>query len=120
VYVDVGVSTPRGTYVAALVTLLVAVLFYACVVTGRTAMYCMLVLMIPGTILLAGRLRDMGRGATVLILPASLLLGAFGIWLKLVEPVGWLGEALPGTALVVSAALALWGCVAPPRNYNPR
>jgi hypothetical protein len=112
VYVDVGASTARGPYIAALVTLLVAVWFYAYLVTGRTAIYCMLVLMIPGTILLNGRLRDMGRKASLLILPASLLLCAFAIWLKLVEPVGWLGHAVPGTALVVTAAIAAWGCLA--------
>jgi uncharacterized membrane protein YhaH (DUF805 family) len=112
VYVNVGVRTARGPYVAALLTLLVAVWFYAHVVTGRTATYCMLVLMIPGAILLAGRLRDMGRSASLLILPASLLLVTFGIWLKLVEPVGWMGHAVPGTALVVTAAIAAWGCIA--------
>jgi hypothetical protein len=93
-------------------TLLAAVAFYGYMVTGRTATYCMLVLMIPGSILLAGRLRDMGRGASVLILPASLLLAAFGIWLKLLEPVGWMGHALPGAALATTAAVAAWGCFA--------
>jgi hypothetical protein len=112
VYANAGTRTGRGPYIAALATLLVAVWFYAHLVTGRTAMYCNLVLLIPGVLLLNGRLRDMGRSASLLILPASLLLGAFGIWLKLLEPVGWLGHAVPGTALVVTAAFALWGCFA--------
>jgi hypothetical protein len=112
VYVDTNARTSRGPYIAALITLLVAVWFYVHLVTGRTAMYCNLVLVIPGVLLLNGRLRDMGRSASLLILPASLLLCAFGIWLKMLEPVGWLGHAVPGTALVVTAALALWGCVA--------
>jgi hypothetical protein len=112
VYAQVGVRISRASYIPALAMLLAAVAFYACLVTGRTAMYCMLVLMIPGSILLAGRLRDMGRGASVLILPASLLLAAFGIWLKLVEPVGWMGHALPGVALATTAAVAAWGCFA--------
>jgi hypothetical protein len=116
VYAQVGARTPRGAYVAALITLLVAVWFYAHLVTGRTALYCQLVLLIPGVILLNGRLRDMGREASLLILPASLLLGAFGIWLKLVEPVGWMGNALPTAALAVAAAIAAWGCIAPPRG----
>ncbi|MBK7117114.1 MAG: hypothetical protein IPH71_14025 [Proteobacteria bacterium] len=115
VYALVGARTARGAYIAALITLLVAVWFYAHLVTGRTALYCMLVLLIPGIILLNGRLRDMGQGASLLILPASLLLTAFGIWLKLVEPVGWLGNAVPGTALVVAATIAAWGCIAPSR-----
>jgi hypothetical protein len=119
VYVDAGARTSRGPYMAALITLLVAVWFYAHLVTGRTAMYCNLVLMIPGVLLLNGRLRDMGRSASLLILPASLLLCAFGIWLKLLEPVGWLGHAVPGTALVVTTALALWGCVAASSSSRP-
>jgi uncharacterized membrane protein YphA (DoxX/SURF4 family) len=116
VYVNVGERIARGPYAAALITLLVAVVFYAYLVTGRTAMYCMLVLMIPGVILLAGRMRDMGRGVALLILPASLLLAAFCLWLKLVEPVGDQGRALPGAALVVLALFALWGCLAPARS----
>jgi hypothetical protein len=116
VYAQVGVRTARGAYVAALITLLIAVWFYAHLVTGRTAMYCLLVLMIPGVILLNGRLRDMGREASLLILPAALLLGAFAIWLELVEPVGWLGNGLPDAALVVVAAMAAWGCLAPARG----
>jgi uncharacterized membrane protein YphA (DoxX/SURF4 family) len=111
-YADAGARIARGPYITALITLLVAVWFYAHLVTGRTAMYCNLVLLIPGVMLLNGRLRDMGRASSLLILPASLLLCAFGIWLKLVEPVGWLGNAVPGAALVVTVAIALWGCVA--------
>jgi hypothetical protein len=112
VYADVRSRLTRGPYIAALATLLVAVWFYAHLVTGRTAMYCLLVLVIPGVVLLNARLRDMGRGSSLLILPTAMLLGAFGVWLKLVEPVGWMGNALPVAALVVTAALAAWGCVA--------
>jgi uncharacterized membrane protein YphA (DoxX/SURF4 family) len=119
VYADAGARIARGPYIAALITLLVAVGFYAHLVTGRTALYCNLVLLIPGVLLLNGRLRDMGRSASLLILPASLLLGAFGIWLKLVEPVGWLGHYVPGAALAVTTASALWACVATSAPAQP-
>jgi hypothetical protein len=116
VYVNAGERIARAPYIAALITLLAAVIFYAYLVTGRTALYCILVLMIPGVILLVGRMRDMGRSIALIILPTSLLLAAFGLWLKLVEPVDAQGQALPGTALVVVAFFALWGCLAPARS----
>lgn len=115
-YVDVAARIARAPYIAALATLLAVVWFYAHVVTGRTAMYCLLVLVIPGVILVNGRLRDMQRGSSLLILPASMLLGAFGIWLKLVEPVGWMGHGLPAAALALAAALIAWTCLAPRRD----
>jgi hypothetical protein len=58
-----GGRTSRGEYAAALATLLAVAAFYAFVVTGRTAQWCMLVLLFPAVILHVRRLRDMGHSA---------------------------------------------------------
>lgn len=106
-----GGRTARGQFLAALIVLVAVILFYAFLVTGRTATFCMLVLMYPGLVLLARRLHDMGRSAGLLVVPALPLLAAFAIWLKYAsfgEPVD---RMLPMIALVVAAAFALWGAV---------
>jgi uncharacterized membrane protein YhaH (DUF805 family) len=70
-----------------------------------------LVLLYPGTILLARRFHDMGRSAWLLIVPLVLMVVAFGIWLKLFSLGAQLDAAEPITALVISAVFVLWGCI---------
>ena len=103
--------TSRGQFVPALITLLAVVLFYAFLVTGRTATWCLLVLVFPAFILHARRLHDMGRTAWLLIVPVVLMIGAFAIWLKLMSFGARVDGVLPIAALVVSAGFALWGCI---------
>ena len=50
--------TSRAEFVPALITLLAVVAFYAFLVGGRTAQWCLAVLLFPAFILLARRLRD--------------------------------------------------------------
>src|SRR5690242_14886993 len=76
----------RAQFVPALITLVAVIAFYAFLVTGRTATWCLLVVVAPAVILHARRLHDMGYGAQ-------------------------LDAVVPVTALVVSAAFALWGCI---------
>lgn len=102
----------RGEYLGALVTVLLAALFYVRLVPGRTGMWSLLVLVIPAAFLLSRRLADMGRSTALAVLPAALMSAAFGIWLRLVEPVDELGAAVPAIAMLVAVAFALWGCVA--------
>jgi uncharacterized membrane protein YhaH (DUF805 family) len=111
VYVYPGGRTSRGHFVAALITLLLVVLFYKYLVTGRTAQWCMAVLLIPGAILLARRLHDMGRSAWLLLVPLALMIVAFAIWLRLASLGAQLDTATPLIALVVTAGFALWGCM---------
>jgi uncharacterized membrane protein YhaH (DUF805 family) len=103
--------TSRSQFIAALVTLLAVVAFYAFLVTGRTAQWSMLVLVFPGVILHARRLHDMGHTAWLLILPAILMVAAFAIWLGVVSLGTRFDTALPLIALAVSAGFALWGCI---------
>lgn len=110
-FVNPNGRTSRSQFVPALITLLAVVVFYAFLVTGRTATWCLLVLVFPAFILHARRLHDMGRTAWLLLVPVVLMLGAFGIWLKLLSFGAQLDAVVPIAALVVSAGFALWGCI---------
>jgi len=110
-FVNASGRTSRGQFVPALITLLAAVAFYQYLVTGRTAQWCMLVLVFPAVILHARRLHDMGRSAWLLLAPAVLLLAAFAIWLHVASLGARLDAVVPVAALAVSAGFALWGCI---------
>jgi len=108
--------TSRNQFVPALITLVAVIVFYAFLVRGRTATWCMLVLMFPAVVLHARRLRDMGQNAWLLIAPAGLMLLAFAIWLGIVSLGASLDSGVPLAALVVAAGFALWGCIGPERR----
>lgn len=110
-FVSPSSRSSRADFVPALVVLVAVVLFYAYLVTGRTAQFCMLVLVFPGAVLHARRLRDMGLNAWLVIVPTALIVIAFGIWLKLFSLGAQLDGIVPTVALVVAAAFALWGCI---------
>jgi uncharacterized membrane protein YhaH (DUF805 family) len=110
-FVSARGRTSREQFVPALITLLAVVAFYAFLVTGRTAQFCLLVLLYPGIVLHARRLHDMGRAAWSLVAPGVLMLAAFAIWLHYISLGAQLDAALPIVALVVTAGFAAWGCV---------
>jgi len=110
-YVNPTGRTSRGDFIAALIALLAVVAFYAFVVRGLTAHWCLLVLVYPGIILLARRLHDMGRSAWPVLIPAVLTVAAFAGWLHVIQYSGPLGTNLSWAALVVSVGFALWGCL---------
>lgn len=110
-YVNAKGRTPRGEFVIALVMILVVAGFYAFVVTGRNAEWCMLMLLFPGVVLHARRLHDMGQSAWPLAVPAALTVAAFAHWLRLVNFGATLNVAVPLAATVVFAGFAVWGCL---------
>jgi uncharacterized membrane protein YhaH (DUF805 family) len=111
-YVFPNGRTSRSEFVAPLVILLAAFAFYAFLVKGRTAQWCMLVLLFPAIILHARRLHDMGRTAWLLVAPVALAVAAFAARLGAVSPDSQGAAAVPLVALVVCAGFALWGCLA--------
>ena len=115
-FVNPNGRTPRAEYVPALLTVLAAIAFFAFVVTGRTAQFCMLVLMYPAFVLLARRVRDMGYSAWLVLLPMALTLASFAIQLDYLSLDTALGGPLPWLSLAVSAAFLLWSCVSPSRQ----
>lgn len=114
-FVNPAGRTSRGHFVPALLVLVAVVLFFAFVVKGRTATFCLLALMYPGLVLLARRLHDMGRSAWPLAVPALLLLASFSIWLKYASFGTGADAALPTIALLVAGGFALWGALGPGR-----
>lgn len=110
-FVNPNGRTSRGEFVPALITLVAVVVFYQFLVTGRTAQWCLLVLVFPGFVLHARRLRDMGRNTWLLLAPVGLMIVAFAIWLGIVSLGAQLDGAVPLIALAVSAGFALWGCI---------
>lgn len=119
-FVRPGGRTPRGEFIPALLTLLAAVLLFAWLVGGRTGFWSLFVLVYPGFVLHARRLRDMGQNAWILALPVALLLGSFAIWLKLASFGPTLDASLPPAALAVSGAITLWCCLGrPPQAAAP-
>lgn len=103
--------TSRAEYVPALLTVVAAIVFFGYFVGGRTAQFCMLVLLYPAFVLLARRLQDLGMSAWLVLLPALPMLAYFGMALGYFNFGAAMGAALPWVALVITAAFALWGCV---------
>jgi putative oxidoreductase len=116
VFVRIGGRTSRAEFVPALLTLLALVCFYLFVVKGRTAQWCLLVLLVPAAVLMARRLRDMGRSAWWVLVPAALLCGAFTVWLGMLGREEILAPVLHFSALAVAAGCALLGSAAPTRS----
>jgi len=110
-FVSLGGRTSRGQFVPALIVLLAVVVFYAFLVTGRTATWCLFVLVFPAFILLARRLHDMGHSAWLLFAPTLLMILAFAVWLRLISVSAQLATVIPVVALAIAAAFALWGCI---------
>ena len=104
--------TSRSEFVPALITLVAVVVFYQFLVTGRTAQWCLLVLVFPGFVLHARRLQDMGYTSWLLLAPVGLIVAAFAIWLGIFSLGAQLDRAVPLIALAVSVGFAIWGCLA--------
>jgi uncharacterized membrane protein YhaH (DUF805 family) len=103
-------GTPRDQFAAALITLLLAVAFYAFRVKGVTAHWCLL-LLFPAIILHARRLHDLGHGAWLLLAPCVLTVSAFAVWLRIASLGTPLDTDVTVAAIAVSTGFALWGCI---------
>ena len=110
-YVNPNGRTAKADYIPALIVLVAAIAFFGFVVTGRTAHFCMLVLMYPTFVLLARRLNDMGYSRWLALLPLALQLSGFGIILDYFSMGSTLDTALPWLALVVSGAFGIWASI---------
>jgi uncharacterized membrane protein YhaH (DUF805 family)/uncharacterized membrane protein YphA (DoxX/SURF4 family) len=112
-FVQPSGRTSRGHFVAALVPLALAVLWYA--YKGPAIDYAswgVLVLLYPAVVLHVRRLHDMGRTGWLTLLPAVLTVAAMFIWAHRISLGAQLDVAVPLAALVVFIGFALWGCIA--------
>jgi uncharacterized membrane protein YhaH (DUF805 family) len=110
-FVNPNGRTSRGEFVVALVLLLVVIAFYAFLVRGRTAQWCLVVTLFPAIVLHARRLHDMGYTGWLLLAPVLLMLATFAVWLGLVDFGASPNRTVPVIALAVCAGFALWGCL---------
>lgn len=103
--------TVRADYVPALLTVLAAIAFFGYFVGGRTAHFCMLVLMYPAFVLLARRLQDIGVSGWLVLLPLAPTKLGFAVVLGYISLGSTLDAAMPWVALAIAAAFAVWGAV---------
>jgi uncharacterized membrane protein YhaH (DUF805 family) len=108
--VDPAGRTSKTHFLPAVVVVLAAIAFYAFVVSGRTAEFCMLVLLYPLFTILTRRLRDMGQSPWLVLVPVVLMLVTFAAMLGYVSLGDAIDSALTWIALAVTAAFILWGC----------
>jgi uncharacterized membrane protein YhaH (DUF805 family)/uncharacterized membrane protein YphA (DoxX/SURF4 family) len=104
--------TTRNTYIAALIPLALATLWY--LNKGPKVDYApwgVLVLLYPAVVLQVRRLHDMGRSGWWTAIPAVLAVLAMGLWANRISLGAQLDAAMPMAALVASLGLILWGAV---------
>ena len=112
-FVQPGGRTSRGHFLAALLPLALAILWYA--YKGPAVDYApwgVLVLLYPAVVLHVRRLHDMGRTGWLMLVPAVLSVVAMLIWAQRISLGAQLDAAVPLAALVVFVGFALWGCIA--------
>ena len=112
-YVQPSGRTSRGHFLAALIPLALAILWYA--YKGPAVDYApwgVVVLLYPAVVLYVRRLHDMGRTGWLMLVPAVLAALAMLIWAHRISLGAQLDAAIPLAALVAFAGFALWGCIA--------
>jgi uncharacterized membrane protein YhaH (DUF805 family)/uncharacterized membrane protein YphA (DoxX/SURF4 family) len=112
-FVQPNGRTSRGHFLAALLPLALAVLWYAR--KGPAVDYAswgVLVLLYPTVVLHVRRLHDMGRTGWLTVFPAVLSVVAMGIWAHRISLGAQLDVAVPLVALVAFVGFAFWGCIA--------
>jgi uncharacterized membrane protein YhaH (DUF805 family) len=102
--------TAQAEFIPALVTVVAALVFFAYMVGGRTAHFCMLMLLYPAFVLLSRRLQDMGHSAW-LLLPVIVSMLAFSVVLDYFSFGAAIDSGLPWAAVAIAAAFALWAGV---------
>jgi uncharacterized membrane protein YhaH (DUF805 family)/uncharacterized membrane protein YphA (DoxX/SURF4 family) len=110
-FVQPNGRTSRGHFLAALIPLALATLWYA--YKGPAVNYVpwgVLVLLYPAVVLHVRRLHDMGRSGWLMLVPAVLAVVAMGIWANRVSLGTQLDVAVPLVALVAFTGFAVWGC----------
>ncbi|MFZ9584603.1 MAG: hypothetical protein ACO280_06555 [Pseudohongiellaceae bacterium] len=110
-FVAGGGRSSRAEYVPALVTVVAALAFFHYEVTGRTATFCMLMLVYPSAVLLSRRLRDLGQPVGLLALPLLLTLASFGVELGYLSLGAGVDAVMSWLALGVAGLFLLWGGV---------
>ncbi|HMB73125.1 MAG TPA: hypothetical protein VKQ06_06110, partial [Gammaproteobacteria bacterium] len=110
-FVDPNGRTSTAHFIPAVAVVVAAIAFFGYLVTGRTADFCMLVLLYPLFTILTRRLRDMGQSPWLVLAPLALMLVSFAVWLGYLSLGDALDNAITWVALGLTAAFIVWGCV---------
>lgn len=102
-------TTTRANFIPAVIVLFATFAFYTWLVGGRTADYCMVVLLYPLFTVLIRRFRDMGRHPWLLFAPVVLMLLAADIRLGYFTAGETADSVLTWLALALTAACIVWG-----------
>ncbi len=108
-FVNPSGRASRSEFVPAAITVLVVVLFYAYLVTGLTAMWCLVGRDVSRHCAPYQTVAGYGQNAWLVLVPAGLMVVAFAIWLKGFSFGAQLDSVVPLIALVVSAGFASVG-----------
>jgi uncharacterized membrane protein YhaH (DUF805 family) len=100
--------TAQAAFIPAAITVVAAIAFFAYMVGGRTAHFCMLMLVYPACILLARRLQDMGQPGWLALVPTVVALLAFGSTLAYFSFGEAADAALPWIAVALGAMFGVW------------
>lgn len=99
-------------------TIIAVYAFYFWVGVNGTVQFSILVLLFPLLVLLARRLRDMGRPPALVFAPLLLLLAAFAVQYDYVS-LGGIDTAVVWLALLVTAVLIGWGAATNGKTAAP-
>ncbi|MGA0934371.1 MAG: hypothetical protein ACO3R5_04460 [Pseudohongiellaceae bacterium] len=111
-------TTSRTVYCPAMATIIAVYAFYFWVGVNGTVQFSILVLLFPLLVLLARRLRDMGRPPALGFAPLLLLLAAFAVQYDYVS-LGGIDTAVVWLALLVTAVLIGWGAATNGKTAAP-
>ncbi len=103
--------TAQAAFIPALVTVALAIAFFAYMVGGRTAHFCMLMLVYPAFVLLGRRLQDMGFSRWLALVPTVVALIAFAAKLQYLSFGATVEHGLVWGATGVAVGVALWAAV---------
>jgi hypothetical protein len=112
-------TTAKADFLPAVVVLLVTLAFYSYLVGGRTADFCILVLMYPLFTVLIRRFRDMGQHPWLLSVPLWLVLLHFDVKLGYLDLGASGAAATMWLALIVTAVFVAWGAAGSGRHSVP-
>ena len=102
-------TTSQADFIPALVTIIAVYAFYYWVGVFGTVQFSILFLLFPALVLLARRLRDMGKSPALVFVALIPLLVAFGVTFNYFS-LGGLDIIISWISLAVTAALMAWGC----------
>ena len=109
-------SIPRSVFIPVIITVLLVTFFYAFIVTGRTAQFCMLVLLYPAFMVLVRRFHAMRYITWLLFIPLLLMLVIYIVQLGYFSLGDGVDSVMSWLAPAVAVVTILWCSIRDGRN----